>query len=544
MRVRSWIALGAVVSGGLAAPAAASTRYVEHGGVGSGNCLTRATACNAPYVLGGTTNSSYSRAGDTVIVLASGGALGLPEELQRKFILMGDPTSSARPEITSASSDATIDAQVAGTTISHLDIHATGSSAYGIIAAAGVTVSDVVVTSTGTGADLSGGSITNSTLTTAGTATGSSPEALLLRNGARASDVTLNAPATAPAGDGANGLWLVGNGNSITGSTVDGNVEIDGVSTARRLDVKGQVIGRNGATLTDSLVVDPATGARTVEAFSGVFRVNNVTAIANGGIGLYADHGSESQSLFDSPGQLDVVNSIARGGAADGSADAEAEPAAMPPPGVSVQPGFMTYSYDDLRNSPVAGQGAHDIAADPMFVDASMGDYRLAQHSPAIDAGTNDLLDGSEDLDGHPRVQGAAPDLGAYESNYGPRLTAFPTISHFVVHVNLRATTVTFKLNFAGAVKLTLLQYGGLRKTKKGPKCTLRPNPPRYSSLRGCRERAGSLTMNGVAGANVVTLKQLLASTHDAAHGDKFTVFATTIAPPASVSHAHRTFTI
>lgn len=76
----------------------------------------------------------------------------------------------------------------------------------------------------------------------------------------------------------------------------------------------------------------------------------------------------------------------------------------------------------------VAGTG--NIDGDPLFVDASQGDYRLSLASPAIDAGSNDLiaLDESLDLVGAirrsdvPTVEdtgvGAAPvvDMGAFET--------------------------------------------------------------------------------------------------------------------------------
>jgi hypothetical protein len=51
-------------------------------------------------------------------------------------------------------------------------------------------------------------------------------------------------------------------------------------------------------------------------------------------------------------------------------------------------------------------------------------DYRLAQDSPCIDAGTNqDWMTGTTDLAGNPRIQGARADIGAYEFiASGPRL--------------------------------------------------------------------------------------------------------------------------
>jgi len=57
------------------------------------------------------------------------------------------------------------------------------------------------------------------------------------------------------------------------------------------------------------------------------------------------------------------------------------------------------------------------IDADPRFVDAAHGDYRLAVDSPLIDAGTDTPAGGTAefDLDGFVRIEGAHIDIGAYE---------------------------------------------------------------------------------------------------------------------------------
>jgi hypothetical protein len=52
-------------------------------------------------------------------------------------------------------------------------------------------------------------------------------------------------------------------------------------------------------------------------------------------------------------------------------------------------------------------------AAAELFVDLDAGDVHLRPGAPAIDAGVD--VGVALDAEGAPRLQGAAPDLGAYE---------------------------------------------------------------------------------------------------------------------------------
>jgi hypothetical protein len=74
-----------------------------------------------------------------------------------------------------------------------------------------------------------------------------------------------------------------------------------------------------------------------------------------------------------------------------------------------------TAGYDASRyKNTVIEAGA--VAGDPGFVDAAKHDYRLKPGSPCIDAGTSeDWMKDAKDLADRPRLQGAAPDIGAYE---------------------------------------------------------------------------------------------------------------------------------
>jgi hypothetical protein len=89
-------------------------------------------------------------------------------------------------------------------------------------------------------------------------------------------------------------------------------------------------------------------------------------------------------------------------------------------------PNTITIAYTDIAGGEVGIETNNNgtvnwlegnIDADPLFVDAEMGDYHLTEDSPCIDAGTNYfeyegavLVDLSED-----EYYGAAPDMGAFE---------------------------------------------------------------------------------------------------------------------------------
>jgi hypothetical protein len=74
------------------------------------------------------------------------------------------------------------------------------------------------------------------------------------------------------------------------------------------------------------------------------------------------------------------------------------------------------------------GQGQHDLAADPQFVDAARGNFALRVTSPAVNTGTLDAVYATffklygvnitKDIAGNLRPQGATYDLGAYELKY------------------------------------------------------------------------------------------------------------------------------
>lgn len=73
------------------------------------------------------------------------------------------------------------------------------------------------------------------------------------------------------------------------------------------------------------------------------------------------------------------------------------------------------------------------LNADPLFVDALAGDYRLQSDSPCLNAGTNlPWMSAATDLAGNPRIHFGAVDIGCYEYIPEP-LIAAPLII-FLLH--------------------------------------------------------------------------------------------------------------
>lgn len=75
---------------------------------------------------------------------------------------------------------------------------------------------------------------------------------------------------------------------------------------------------------------------------------------------------------------------------------------------------FAGTPYYDLATWQTAtGYDAHSTTSNPLWVNPAGLDFHLQSASPAIDAGANVGL--TEDFEGNPVPQGAAPDIGAYE---------------------------------------------------------------------------------------------------------------------------------
>ncbi|MGA1791141.1 MAG: right-handed parallel beta-helix repeat-containing protein, partial [bacterium] len=85
-------------------------------------------------------------------------------------------------------------------------------------------------------------------------------------------------------------------------------------------------------------------------------------------------------------------------------------------------------TYSDIQGGYGDPNTAHNINAEPLFIDPNAGDYRLWFASPCIDAGDpNAPTLPPTDKDGNPRIINGKPDMGAYE--YMELLTLYPGLN-------------------------------------------------------------------------------------------------------------------
>jgi len=130
-------------------------------------------------------------------------------------------------------------------------------------------------------------------------------------------------------------------------------------------------------------------------AYSGV-QLINCTAWGNrANIGGFAD-------ITGSSGTLTIRNSVAYGNSS----------------GINNDGGTLSISHSLVQGQSSTANGNINGSTNPLFVNASGGDFRLQPTSPAINAGNNSLIPSgvTKDIEGNTRIQGCAVDMGAYES--------------------------------------------------------------------------------------------------------------------------------
>jgi hypothetical protein len=406
----------------LASPASATVRYASPTGVGSGSC-DAVHPCTLNYaILGG------SVSGDTLAV-AGGTYTVTPLDLTKKLTITGGTAAVPRPVVQSTTHGSpvlTLDSGAAASTLTHLTLQAGVQDAAPLQVNVAATLSDLDLEGAFVACavlNAQGIALTSSTLVQAGS--GATTTCLTaIQNNTTLSGLTLTA---ANAGANTVAAQVGGNGTTLTDSTFSSpgsgttalELEASGSGgTARRVTATSGGVGILLAApmlLTDSIGVGALAGIEGLSDLSGPVQLRNDTGIGtgDGSAGIRSAQGAGGLP----GGNLAVRNSIARGHAADLDAGTAANGCVNP----SCPAGILAVDHSNFATTsgPVADNGANQ-SADPLFVDAAGLDFHLRRGSPAIDAAVADPSNGTTDRDGHPRVAGAAPDLGAYETDYPP----------------------------------------------------------------------------------------------------------------------------
>ncbi|MEH2247211.1 right-handed parallel beta-helix repeat-containing protein [Nostoc sp.] len=174
------------------------------------------------------------------------------------------------------------------------------------------------------------------------------------------------------------------------GKYQDGNGII--VDRSRNNGYRGRTLIANNISYKNG-----GSGIHTYES-DHVDIVNNTVYLNNQTAGI--DYG---QIMSNHSGDIKVFNNILYS-------------APNRPISVNNKSSNVTFDYNLYNNngSDVNAVGPNDIMANPLFIDASSGDFRLNRKSRAINNGfrwkslTTDVL-------GNPRMSGSACDMGAYE---------------------------------------------------------------------------------------------------------------------------------
>jgi hypothetical protein len=233
------------------------------------------------------------------------------------------------------------------------------------------------------------------------------------------------------------------------------------VLSAAGADASSAVIMRDGGVLRDSFVRAESPNGRAVFANFGFPELVNVTAIATdpGSSALYADSTVAGSCQTQSQIQLSATNVIARGGRYDVDVPHKCGSPGSP----SIEVAIMSHSnfrrakLNETRPTTRVEDMGGNQDVEPLFASPPALDIHQLAGSPTIDAGVATPLLGTGDIDGRPRTQGRAPDIGADE--FAPPIVEPPMDSHRPVASLLAVTPRRFRAAATGRRRGTRISY-------------------------------------------------------------------------------------
>jgi len=223
---------------------------------------------------------------------------------------------------------------------------------------------------------------------------------------------------------------------TLTGNTISQNVATNiggggGMQGGSSLSASSNVVQGNSASLLAGLSLssngniaavnnvvtgNTASGQYAGFAFSssGTITATNNTVANNSTPG---DGGGMFFAAFSDSAVFNIYNNIAYGNSAGNGDDIFVDPDTFNPTVKLFNNDFSEFCLGSTCDASTLGanQGGN-INADPLFANASAGDFDISSGSPVIDAGSASAPDlPSTDIAGNSRPQGSAPDMGAYE---------------------------------------------------------------------------------------------------------------------------------
>lgn len=225
---------------------------------------------------------------------------------------------------------------------------------------------------------------------------------------------------------------LSGIGQTLRGVRVQGTVngaallvradDAGSGATLERVQVRnegtGTAVALRDAVLRDSVATSIGDGSLAVIG-SGTITGSTLIAQGAGASALYT-----STLFFAGSSAVTVRNSILRGDVSGWDAEVLDDLDLVPGSSATLDVDFSSYGAGRLRTATTSGTGVATVTPGPANV-TTVGpllaglpgglDVRQLRGSPTIDAGTAAVTTGAIDIDGDPRVYGAATDIGADE---------------------------------------------------------------------------------------------------------------------------------